>query len=263
MKRSISAAGARRLIILTGFLISACSFLNCQQQEQVEAQKAADFLVKTTLVFETGSTPGTRIELSEISRTTLDGHLVVTYGVHVNGAPEDATYTVLDWPVNRAEPRVLAPQAYIAADGQLCVAASQQSGPCKSPIQIRIQPVKGEPLRFMIVSEDQKTRVVTLTVPDPVTGEDRGCSLEAIRLTTKFEAALIRGKGFKPNEKVKYVSNSAGEVVHSTAAIGANGELLMLMEPAVKNKTTGTDRIEFKASNCSPVISFKWGTTEE
>ena len=263
MKHSLSAAGARRLIILTGFLISACSSLNCQKQDQVEAQKAADFLVKTTLVFETGSTPGTKIEMKEASRITESGHLVVAYEVHVTGAPQDQIYTVMDWPVNLPEPRVLAPQAYIAADGQLCVAASQQSGPCKSPIQIRIQPVKGEPLRFMIVSEDQKTRVVTLTVPDPVTGEDRGCSLEAIRLTTKFEAALIRGKGFKPNEKVKYVSNSAGEVVHSTATIGANGVLLMVMEPSVKNKITGTDRIEFKASNCSPVISFKWGTTEE
>jgi len=253
--------GARRLALLV-FLASVGSFLKGQQQKQEEVQKAVDFLVKTTLVFETASTPGTKMELREASRTRIDGRLVVAYEIHVTGAPQDQSYAALDWPVNQPEPRVLAPQAYIAEDGQLCAGVGQ-SGPCKSPMQIRIEPLKGEPLRFMIVTEDQKTRVVTLVIPDPITGTDRGCSLEAIRLQPKFESALIRGKGFKPNEKFKYSSNSAGEVIHETVTINEKGELFLVMLPAVKNKTTGNDRIEFKASNCSPVISFKWGTLEE
>jgi len=206
------------------------------------------------------NSPGTKAELREVGRQVQRGRILVTYDVYVTGAPRDQTYAVYQWPITMPEPQVVLPAVSIAKDGQVCF---QVTPACVGPIQFGHLPGKGEPFRVLFISRDGQYRVTALVVPDPITSADQGCSLEVVRVTPKFEAALVRGKGFKPNENVAFTSNSAGERLDLTATADANGNFDVVLAPFVKHKDTGVDTVNFKASACAPAISFKWGTTED
>jgi hypothetical protein len=203
-----------------------------------------------------GSTPGSSAEMREANRGQQNGKLVVAYDVYVTGASSKHPYSLLQWPVTEQEPRVIMAEVFLAADGRVC--GTKQSG-CRPPIQLGFMPAKGEPFRLLLISKDGKTRVAAFVVPDPIVGVDQGCSVEAVRATGKFEAALIRGRGFKPNEKINYVSNSAGEIVEGTVAANAKGEASFALAPFVKSKDRGTDQVTLKSTDCAPSVTFDWG----
>ena len=99
-----------------------------------------------------------------------------------------------------------------------------------------------------------------MVVPDPIIATDQGCSLEAVRATVKFEAAVLRGKGFKPSEKLTYKSNSAGEILEGSGVANEKGELTFLLLPSVVGKDSGTDEVTLSGSACAPTVKYEWGT---
>jgi hypothetical protein len=202
------------------------------------------------------NTPGIKAELRELERHEQDGHLAVSYVVNVTGAPRNQTYAVFEFPLASQEPKMLLPAVHIAKDGLVCLNAAPD---CAGPVQLSTIPTKGEPYLGALISQDSQYRVVTFVVPNPVIGIDQGCSLEVIRLTPKFDVALIRGKGFKQNEIVKITTDFAGEAVDATTAVNAKGRFDTILTPFVKNVQTGVATSNFKGSACAPAISFKWG----
>ncbi|HEY5028263.1 MAG TPA: hypothetical protein VIK39_07625, partial [Candidatus Angelobacter sp.] len=129
-----------------------------------------------------GSTPGASAEMREASRGQQNGKLIVAYDLYVTGASSKHPYSLLQWPVTEPEPGLIMPEVFLAADGRVC--GTKQSG-CRPPIQLVFTPAKGEPFRLLLMSKDRKTRVAAFVVPDPITGVDQGCSVEAIRATVK------------------------------------------------------------------------------
>lgn len=200
------------------------------------------------------NSPGTRAELREIERHDQDG--TVRYAIYVTGAPRNQTYALVQVTLASQEPRALLPEVFIARDGLVCLNAAPE---CAQPVALELAHLKGEPFQGLIVSKDSKYKVSVFVVPNPITSSDQGCSVEVIRLTRKFEAALIRGKGFKPNENVKVTGDSSGEAVNGTAVVQANGSFNTALMPFVKDKETGVETVNFKGSACAPTVSFKWG----
>ena len=204
------------------------------------------------------NSPGTRAELREIERHEQDG--TVRYAIYVTGAPRNQTYALVQVTLASQEPHALLPEVFIARDGLVCLDAVPE---CAQPVALKLAHLKGEPFQGLIVSKDAKYKVTFFVIPNPITSRDQGCSVEVIRLTRKFEAALVRGKGFKPNENVKITGDSAGEAVNGTAAVQADGSFNTAMMPFVKDKQTGVETANFKGSACAPTVSFKWGEYEE
>jgi hypothetical protein len=202
------------------------------------------------------NSPGTKAELREIDRHEQDANQTVRYAIHVTGAPQNQTYALVQVTLASSEPHALLPAVFIARDGLVCLDAGPD---CAQPVALELAQLKGEPFQGVIVSKDAKYKITVFVVPNPITGSDHGCNLEVIRLTRKFEAALVRGKGFKPNENVKITGDSAGETVNGTTVVDANGSFNTALMPFVKDKQSGVETVSFKGSACAPAVSFKWG----
>jgi hypothetical protein len=102
------------------------------------------------------------------------------------------------------------------------------------PVEWTFYPLPGEVIRSTLISQDQKTKLFFAIVPDPITKNDNGCTLEAIRLTQKNELMLIRAKGFQPDEDVEFESNSYDEKRGGHAKTDAQGEYGTGLMPFVK-----------------------------
>ncbi|MGB8128957.1 MAG: hypothetical protein WCG81_04135 [Candidatus Angelobacter sp.] len=202
------------------------------------------------------NSPGTKAGLREIERHEQDGNPTVKYAIYVAGAPQNQTYALVQVTLASPEPHALLPAVFIARDGLVCLDAVPD---CTQPVAFSTVSAKGEPFQGVLISKDAKYKITVFVVPNPITGSDHGCNLEVIRLTRKFEAALVRGKGFKPNENVKITGDSAGEAVNGTTVVDANGSFNTALMPFVKDKQSGVETINFKGAACAPAVSFKWG----
>ncbi len=87
---------------------------------------------------------------------------------------------------------------YIADDGRLCAVKGQCHDDEGYYVQLEFLSAKAEPHRMLLLSKNGKYKVAIMVIPNPIVGTDQGCSVEVIRATAKFEAAILRGKGFSP-----------------------------------------------------------------
>jgi hypothetical protein len=152
----------------------------------------------------------------------------------------------------------------IAHDG-LVICAGREPGQCRGEkldddvALSALNPAKGEPFRWVLVSGDNKTKVFFGAVPDPIRAKDKGCTLEVIRLMPKFELAMIRAGGYRPNEELQFNSKSYDEAHDRQAKSDADGEYVAAVLPFVKDKEAGKTEITVKGAGCAPKLSFEWG----
>jgi hypothetical protein len=256
---AVHAGLSRRLagtVLLALLIPTVCTF--GQKDSKLDHIKAQ--VSSLALWGEKLNTPGMKMEVRESMRTRKEGKLLVGYQLYVTGAPTQQSYGLFNRPITAAEPKLVWSESYLAETGQVCM--TSQPG-CPSPAQFTVVAGTGEPFRLLLVSKDGKHRAAALIVPDPILGEDKTCSVEVVRVTPRFEVAWLKGKGFKPNSKIQYQSDSAGEVVRDDVLIDTEGTFSLVLLPSVKGKDKGVDRVIFKANGCAPVLSYKWGTTED
>jgi hypothetical protein len=265
-------------------LALVCTTVSAQQEKSSFSDLAvlAPKLVRLQNQFEQMVPPGVSIEAREVYRKGTPGiDLQVRYNIYVKGAPPDSTFRQIQWPVNRESPVGGFTGITLNSDG-LMICAGRTPEQCHNgtavdaPIQFtRIKPLKGEPMRFAFIAQDLKISISF--VPDPVQSEDKGCKLSAVRLSAKFELALIEASGFPPNSDL-LMHSSNGDTPGVIATIGENGAVAAT-DPAsgvpvksdakgafqisILNNTTkspkGTQTIELSAPGCSPKITYDWG----
>jgi hypothetical protein len=90
--------------------------------------------------------------------------------------------------------------------------------------------------------------------------QDKGCSLEIVRLSPRFQLALIRGKGFTPGELISFHTQSYQEAHDSQTKINPQGEFWATLTPFVQARTMGTTQVVVKGKSCAPTLSFEWGS---
>jgi hypothetical protein len=254
------------VVLLVGFLIPRP--LRAQQSGGISAdtqQKIAQ-MVKVTSDWMSGklSTPGISVETREVTRSNDGGRLMVQYHAFVSGAPKDQTYGLVSWPINSADPVELLKGLSLGVDG-IVICAGRTAGQCgdpnkkDDPVELTFYPVRGEVCRIALVSSDNKTKIFFAVVPDPIINTAGNCSVEAIRMLPNFEMALVRAKGFQPNEDLTYASNSEGEVIDKKIKADSEGGYVTVLLPAVINHQNGTVTAKITGAGCAPEISFKWG----
>jgi hypothetical protein len=210
------------------------------------------------------STPGTSAEVREIERERGNGGLRIDYHIFVKGAPKDELYDVQLWSISAKEPSLVLSGVSIAPDG-LLICAGRKPGQCRGEkldddIALTVlNPGKGEPFRWALVSFDNKTKVFFGAVPDAISAKDKGCVLEVIRLLPKFELAMIRARGYRPDEELQFSSKSYDEAHEIQARSDADGEYVGAMLPNVKDKDFGKTEVTLKGAGCAPKLSFEWG----
>ena len=202
------------------------------------------------------------IEGKEVARQGSSGNnLIVQYHIFVKGVPPDTLFQEVSWPVNADTPSSPLEGISVGKDGILMCSGRtpEQCGDKNNPddpIEFTIKPIKGELSRFAFVAPNIKIGMVI--VPDAITVKDKGCTLSAVRLTSRFELAFVSGTGYAPNTDVHYHTSSERTndlVVKSDR----QGRIQFSLIPYPGNKSGGQMKVKVAVAACSPEISYEWG----
>ena len=219
---------------------------------------------QATIDWDKSTTQGARVDVLLAKKEQVDGKPVMQYHVKVTGAPKNKFYTLMAWPITLATPVTMMDGLVIAADGTVgCPPDSTKScGQRMKGAELKLiyTPGIGEIYRHALVSEDHGTRVFFSIVPAPMVEHDKTCSLEIVRLSPKFELAVIRGKGFVPGDQLSFHTVSYQEVHDSQPKVNPQGEFWAVLSPYVKGRTVGTTQVTVKGKTCAPALSFEWGS---
>ncbi|HSK43509.1 MAG TPA: hypothetical protein VLA83_06440 [Candidatus Binatia bacterium] len=219
---------------------------------------------QATIDWDKKTIPGAKADVLLIKKDQVDGKPVMQYHVKVNGAPKNKFYTLMTWPITLAAPVTMIEGLVIAADGTVgCPPDSTKSCAQRmkgAELKLTYSPGIGEIYRHALVSEDHTSRIFFSIVPAPMIEQDKTCSLEIVRLSPRFELALIRGKGFTPGDQISFHTQSYQEVHDSLTKINPQGEFWATLSPFVKGRTMGTTQVAVKAKSCAPALSFEWGS---
>jgi hypothetical protein len=219
---------------------------------------------QATINWDKSTSPGVKTEVLLIKKEQANGKPFIQYRLKVSGAPKNKLYNLIAWPIMVAQPATIMEGLAIAADGTVgCPPNSNRSCAQRfkgAELKLTYTPALGEIYRHALISEDHATRVFFSIVPAPMVEHDKACSLEVIRLSPRFELALIRGKGFTPGELISFHTQSYQEVHDSQPKVSPQGEFWATLSPFVKGRTMGTTQVVVKGKSCSPTLSFEWGS---
>ena len=253
---------AASLLTLSLFLLSGFAYAQNSAPTKEDVAKYVQHMMDVQVLFEQSPPTGMSIEAREISRTGKSGDdLVVRYQIFVKGVPENTLFKEIEWPVTAEKPASPLEGISVGKDGILMCAGTQpnQCGSSEKPndpIEFITQPRKGEPSRLAFLAP--KIELKTVLVPDPIESKDKGCTLHAVRLTSKFELAYISGSGYAPNSDVHYraISDTTNDLIIRS---DDNGTIRFSLIPHTGQKQSGTMRVNITEPGCSPGLSYEWG----
>jgi len=208
------------------------------------------------------NTPGASITLKETSRRSTGKQTVVFYRIIASGMPKDKLYSLVLTSFD-LQPKPI--MEGITLDGSGQAVCSGHLGGCaepgeeNDPVDLGLVAARAEPKRFTLVSEDGQVKAFTYVIPFPVTGVDRGCSIEAILLLQHAEAVLIQGSGFAANAAVRMKAMSETEQQENDLKADSSGGIFTVLLPYVKGKTDGKGKVTFASQTCSPSLTYQWG----
>jgi hypothetical protein len=227
-------------------------------------ERIIDTTAQATINWDSSSTQGAKAEVLLIKKEQVDGKPVVQYHLKISGAPKNKFYTLTGWPITQPVPATMLEGLVIAADGTVgCPPDSTKScaqGMKGAELKLTYTPGIGEIFRHALISEDHASRIFFSIVPAPMIEHDKACSLEVVRLTPRFEIALVRGKGFLAGDQLSIHTESYQEVHDSQAKVSPEGEFWVKLTPFVGDKTMGTTQVKVRSKTCTPALSFEWGS---
>jgi hypothetical protein len=219
---------------------------------------------QATIDWDKSTTAGAKVEVLLLKKDQVNDKPVMQYHLKISGAPTNKFYRLMAWPITAPVPATMLEGLVIAKDGTVgCPPDSTKScaqGMKGHELKLTYSPGIGEIFRHALISEDHASRIFFSIVPAPMIEHDKACSLEVVRLTPRFELALIRGKGFTPGEQVAFHTSSYQDVHDSQPKVNPQGEFFAVLSPYVQGRTMGTTQVKAKGSSCAPALSFEWGS---
>jgi hypothetical protein len=192
----------------------------------------------------------------------------ISYRLYGKGLPTEHVYALIQWPVTQKEPSgVLTGVTFDKSGLAVCAGKLGTCGdPAKpdDPIDLRTSPVKGEPLRFAIVAQDDaQIRAAVKAVPVPNAGEDNGCRLDAVLLMPHAELLWLEATKVPSHSELTIIQDSEGEIQKTKAQTDVAGRYAWAIMPAKAGLKTGTVKIRVQAPGCNPQVSVRWGITAQ
>jgi hypothetical protein len=236
------------------------------QAQDVDAAVEAKLMqtATATINWDKSTTPGAKAEVQLIKKDQANGRPLMQYRLRITGAPKNKLYNLIAWPITVAEPATIMEGLAIAADGTVgCPPNSDRTCAQRfkgAELKLTYTPAIGEIYRHALISEDHQTRIFFSIVPAAMIEHDKACSMELVRLSPRFELALIRGRGFAPGEQVAFHTQSYQEAHDSQPKVDTSGEFWAVLTPFVKGRTMGTMEVSARGKSCAPTLSFEWGS---
>jgi hypothetical protein len=206
------------------------------------------------------NSPGVSIKVSEVRRS--QAHQIF-YQLTASGFPPNLKYTIVTWPANRLKPQAGMTGVTLDASGLAVCAGVPET--CKgdgpnSPIHMQFSPVKSEPVRLSLVSDDEMhLRAFISLVPIPNRVTDKKCSLEEVMLAPLSSLVALEGSGYEPNSDIQFFSESEGEHHDGQLKSDTDGNIYFAAGLGVKGKEKGVTKVSVVSHGCSLSLSIPWG----
>jgi hypothetical protein len=253
----------RMRLVLPALILMTIPLL--AQQAPVDTKEvASDAGVES--VFRNPHPPLGRLTFRQAGMGELHGRKLVRYSVSVSGVSGAGPYILMTWDIGTNAPVNAVRDVKLDAQGRIRCgnAATDCAGAAPgAELVVGLTGMTGQPRRFILTGKDKKPIAMGEVVPFPAFGGDQNCTIEAVLIRPDASATLVIGRGFQPNEAVKFLSSSYDESVNSTKTADKNGETVSVVLPYVKGHSEGETKIKLVGARCQPGTEFRWGTYRE
>jgi hypothetical protein len=211
--------------------------------------------------------PGSHLRFVKIGETASDvGHLL-RYRIFADAAPQGVPYILGVWRIGTDldDMQILSESAYVNRKG---LVLNNPPNPGQqdateltdgSEAVVDIKAAKGEPVRFVLRTEDSKTMIGGTLVPFPIESADKACRLRALLADPEANSILLYADGFPSNSVLTLQSDSQGATHQRTIYTDAKGHGSTIDAPHVKGTDAGTATETIRAKGCTLSVSVPWG----
>ena len=211
--------------------------------------------------------PGSHLRFVKIGETTSDAGHLLRYRIFADAAQEGIPYVLGVWRIGTdiEDLQVLSESAYVNRKG---LVLNNPPNPGQqdateltdgSEAVVDIKAAKGEPVRFVLRTQDSTTMIGGTLVPFPIDSTDKSCRLRALLGDPDANSVLLYADGFVPNSVLTVQSDSQGATHERTIYTDANGHGSVIDAPHVKGMATGTATESIHAKGCAVSVSVPWG----
>jgi hypothetical protein len=210
--------------------------------------------------------PGAHLRFVKSDETNgADGH-VMHYRIYADGAERGVPYVLGVWRVGTDVDalQVLTETAYVNHKGLLLTNPpnpGQQDADALndgSEVEVGIKAAQGEPVRFLLRSDDWKTMIGGTLVPFPITAADKGCKLTAMLSQPDGTSVLFYVDGFPPNTVLAAQSASQGAPQNRKIYTDTKGHGSLFDAPQARGADSGTLTETVHANGCTVAVSVPW-----
>jgi len=211
--------------------------------------------------------PGAHLRFAKIDETAApDGH-TLHYRIYADGAQPGTPYVLGLWRIGTAvdDLEVLSETAYVNHKGLLLGnlpnPAQQDSDTLTdgSELDVTVKVAKGEPVRFILHSQDWKTMIGGTLIPYPLESVNKNCRLAALIADRDANSALFYFDGLPPNTELAAQGSSNGTVQNQTIDTDAKGHATLIAPTHPKGVDTGTMTESVRTNACAVSVSVPFG----
>lgn len=249
-----------RFFVVIAWLLSTLPMVSAQVTEENAPAEMAELARQNQAWNPRSNSPGVSIKVSEVGRS--QPHRIY-YQLTASGFPLNSKYTIVTWPANRLTPQ--AGMTGVTFDASGLAVCAGTPGTCKgeglnTPIHMQFSPVKSEPIRLSLVSDDEKhLRAFISLVPIPNRVTDKKCLLEEVMLAPNSSLVALQGSSYEPNSDIQFFSESEGEHHDGQLKADSDGNFYFALGTGVKGKEKGTTKVTVTSRGCSLSLTFPWG----
>ncbi|MFQ5935630.1 MAG: hypothetical protein ACE5LB_04400 [Acidiferrobacterales bacterium] len=205
------------------------------------------------------STSGVVFDLHEIQRHKQHGTTVIIYKFQVAGLPADKKYIVWNILSGTSKPVAML-NAEVGRSGEVVYDFQGDRGTLEK-LKFKIYSyVKGQPLRFALVSTDGTVYAFAKKVPFPIQARDGSCRI-SVEIATR-EAARLLLSGFPVGEPIQVITRFGKETTEESFVVQRSSrrdglQKEILLRPRRKS---GRATIDVKALSCKVSAKYQWGS---
>lgn len=211
--------------------------------------------------------PGSHLRFVKIGETASDvGHLL-RYRIFADAAEEGIPYVLGVWRIGTdlEDLQILTESAFVNRKG---LVMNNPPNPAQqdateltdgSETVVDVKAAKGEPVRFVLRTQDSKTMIGGTLVPFPIESTDESCRLRALLADPEANSILLYADGFPPNAVLTVHNVSQGVVQEQKIYTDAKGHGAGIVSPRIKGVDSGTATETLQGGACKVTLSVPWG----
>ena len=207
--------------------------------------------------------PGSHLRFVKVDETGGAGSHTLRYRVFADAAQMGTPYVLAAWHIGTSidDLEVLSESVYVNRRG-LLLANPPNPGQADSDaindgseLDVSFKAARGEPVRFILRSQDWKTMIGGTIVPYPIAATSKSCKLSALLSDQDAHSILIYMDGFPPNSDVTLNDGTGDRQVRADA----HGQASAVETPGAKGPENGTLNESAHGSACQVSVSVPYG----